>query len=362
VVPQDAVTSLEELLKAVARQRSLRGRLRVLGHSWQLLRSLTPAEREKVALRMGSSWAWKRLEKSFLRDGQLDDNERMLGRILERMGDSDPEELRELASTLRSGDRAAGKDLLMMTLKEALEEEATEEEHRLEELVEVDAAEPEAGPDPEPELVATPQGVLASSPAETVATAEASESDAPEVPEPPPAPAPPRAPSPSIPPRPPRQRTETPDAPRPTEDEARPVPVGFAGGLERLRVLRSLQHDPEPGAALGRAGRAELIDALGEGWAARRALSRMITAGSLDDLDEALALIARLGRAGQQTWCLADLIASWDLDAAARRRVLDAAPSDAVRRRLARRGTRHAAPARTSLQVSRDAGLAAADE
>jgi hypothetical protein len=346
-VSQDAVTSLEELLKALARERSLRGRLRVLGHSWQLLRSLAPAEREKVALRMGSSWAWKRLEKSFLRDGQLSDKEQLVGRIFERMGDSDPAELRELASTLRSGDAAAGKDLLMLTLKEALEEEATEEEDRLEELLEAEAAaetpaEPVPEPTPEPELVATPEEVLASSLAETVAAAEASEVSAPRVSEPPPEPAPPPAPSPSVAPPPPQPRVRAPHAPLPPDLEAPPLPTTAGGGLERLRVLRSLQRDPEPGAALGRAGRAELIGALGEGWAARRALSRMISAGSLDDLDEALALIAHLGRSGQQTWCLADLIAAWDLDAAARQRVLDAAPSDAARRRLARRGPRHA--------------------
>jgi hypothetical protein len=90
------IESLEALLRALARERSLRGRLRVLGHSWKLLRSLTPAEREKVALRLGSNWAWKRLEKSFLRDGDLDETEQFVGRVFERLGDADPKELRKL--------------------------------------------------------------------------------------------------------------------------------------------------------------------------------------------------------------------------------------------------------------------------
>ena len=96
------ITSLEDLLKALSRERSLGGRLRVLGHSWTLLRSLSPAQREKVALRIGSQWAWKRVEKAFLSDGELSENERLVGRVFERMGDSEPGELRKLARTMRS--------------------------------------------------------------------------------------------------------------------------------------------------------------------------------------------------------------------------------------------------------------------
>jgi len=110
-----------------------------------------------------------------------------------------------------------------------------------------------------------------------------------------------------------------------------------SSGAERLRVLRSLQADERPGADLGRSGRARLLESLGDGWAARRALSRMIACHSLDGLDEALALIALLGGSGQRIWCLSDLIEHWPLDDAAKQRVLEAAPTDAARRRLAHR-------------------------
>lgn len=338
------IESLEELLRALGRERSLRGRLRVLGHSWQLLRSLSPAERERVALRMGSSWAWKRLEKSFLRDGHLDDTEQLVGRVFERLGDSDPGELRRLASLVRSRDREGAQDLLLMTLREALEEEADageaglaaeretqgraaeSPEERLEERVSVapaeappappppPRAEPEPGPARKPELVDSAAGVLASSLARPVESAELA----------PPPPALALAPEPAA---------AAPPA-------RRPVP-GALGGAERLRSLRALQREGAA-AELGREGRARLVESLGGGWASRRALSRMIAARALDDLDEALRLVAALARPSQQSWCLADLIEHWPLDEQARARVLGAAPSDAARRRLARRA--HAAP------------------
>ena len=113
--------------------------------------------------------------------------------------------------------------------------------------------------------------------------------------------------------------------------------MAATGGADRLRVLRALDRGERAGVDLGREGRARLVESLGGGWASRRALSRMIAAHSLDGVDEALHLVARLERPGQQAWCLADLIAHWQLDAAALERVLDAVPTDAARRRLARR-------------------------
>jgi len=71
----------------------------------------------------------------------------------------------------------------------------------------------------------------------------------------------------------------------------------------------------------------------------------MISGDGLDDVGEALQLIEGLARLGQRTWCLADLIERGGLDADALARVIAAAPSDASRRRLARRAAsprRHA--------------------
>ena len=66
----------------------------------------------------------------------------------------------------------------------------------------------------------------------------------------------------------------------------------------------------------------------------------MIRSHSATDLEEALGLIRRLPGATDQLWCLGDLIQYWDLDDEARRRVVDAAPTEPGKRRLARRAER----------------------
>ena len=141
---------VEGLLRALAKERSLRGRLRVLGRSWKMLRSLPPVDRERVALRLGSKWAWKRVEKAFLKDGELSENEQLVGRAFERMGGADPTELRKLARTIREGDSESARDLLMLTLTEALEEEADEEEARPTPAPPPRAAEAQEPEEPEP--------------------------------------------------------------------------------------------------------------------------------------------------------------------------------------------------------------------
>jgi hypothetical protein len=373
------IESLEELLRALGHERSLRARLRVLGHSWQLLRQLSPAEREKVALRLGSSWAWSRLEKSFLRDGELDETEELVGRVFERLGDSDPAELRKLASMIRSGDRAGSQDLLLLTLQEALEEEA---------LAVETAPQPDPWPFPGQDLAAPD---LAAGPTRTAPVRQPAREQKAKPAEPEPRPPEPVAQAareiePDPQPLEPVPQALEPD-PRALEPTgrsgpervasvsgalasslARPVesaatqpavswlepasvdvhedepsdgssihPSSALDGVDRLRSLRSLHADPRVGADLGRQGRARLVESLGGGWASRRALSHMIASGGMNDLNEVLLLIAGLARPGHRTWCLADLIERGGLDATALERVLAAAPSDGARRRLARR-------------------------
>ena len=345
------IANLEGLLRALAKERSLRGRLRVLGHSWKLLRALSPHEREQVALRLGSKWAWKRVEKAFLKDGELSESEELVGRAFERMGSSDPGELREMARMIRDGDRAGAQDLLMMTLTEALEEEAQEEEAlseeeraakqlareaaaagealreaEVEETLAEEVLEEAVGNEPTPlsEAVERAENVVASALARPV-----------EEPAPPPAP----KPQPVIPrvvPA-PAQDGMKPDSPPPHTSEPSIALAADGNGADRLRVLRALQRSPRPGSDLGRAGRAALVASLGGGWASRRALSRMIRTHSLDGVDEAVHLARTLARPGQQAWCLGDLIAYWELDPGDLDRILEAAPTDAARRRLAHR-------------------------
>jgi len=101
--------------------------------------------------------------------------------------------------------------------------------------------------------------------------------------------------------------------------------------------LRALQGDPDAVRAIGREGRRALVARLGGGWASRRALSRMIQARALEDLDEALALLAAVDSPVARIWCLGDLLDGWPLAAGEIERVLAAAPSEAARRRLERR-------------------------
>ena len=323
----DAPTaSLEQLLSALTNEPSLRGKLRVLGRSWTLLRSLSPGQREQVALAVGTRWVWERVEKSFLKDGELSDSEQMLGQAFERLGDADPQELRSIARTIKQGDTRAARDLLLNSLSDALEEEASEGEEQAigvaaHEEEDATAMPPESGPTQAAERVETAAAVLASSRARVTPPAEAG---APEPPAAPPAPEPPAPP---------------PVATSAAQPVVHPTaPTHAVGtGADRLRILRALQRSEHPGAELGTRGRSELLESLGGGWATRRALSRMINARSLDGVDEALALIDRLGSPSQQTWCLADLLHHWDLEQTEIEQILDAAPSNAARRRLARR-------------------------
>ena len=110
--------------------------------------------------------------------------------------------------------------------------------------------------------------------------------------------------------------------------------------VERLVLLRELSREPGAAASLGPEGRARLLERIGSGWAGRRALTQMIRDHSLEDLDEALLLAERLGSPVQQGWCLGDLLEHWELDDADRRKVIEAASSDASRRRLERRSAR----------------------
>ena len=319
------IANLESLLRALAKERSLRGRLRVLGHSWKLLRALSPHEREQVALRLGSKWAWKRVEKAFLKDGELSESEGLVGRAFERMGSSDPGELREMARMIRDGDRAGAQDLLMMTLTEALEEEAQEEEALSEEE--------RAAKQLAREAAATREALREAEVEKTLAREELDEEfeDEPPPPAPKPQPVIPRVvPAPA--------QTETIPAPPAAPSPRLSIPLAAEGdGADRLRVLRELQRSPRPGTDLGRSGRAALLESLGGGWASRRALSRMIRTRSLDGVDEAVQLIRTLVRPGQQAWCLGDLIAHWELDPDDLARILEAAPTDAARRRLTHR-------------------------
>jgi hypothetical protein len=354
-------------MRGLRRERSPREKLSLIARSWRLLQGLTQEERERVALAFGSEWLWKRLERLFLADGKLLAWEVGVKRVLERAGGADPADLRAAAASLRARDLRGLPDILLDTLREALEGEAALRERGAGGAVARAQVEivPEPGEDAawpggdEPE--ARPVEAQAPRPVEPAGPrpVEARAARPPEPPRPeplppledgaapgarapesaPPSEAPPCTPAVAVPPR----RDGHVAAARELEPEPAALPAavssaspGLAAG-ERLARLRALRADPACAARLGPEERLALLDALGPGWASRRALSILLCSRAVSGLDEALALVARLPSAAQRVWCLADLLACWDLDDAGRKRVLDAAPGSAARRRLAGR-------------------------
>ncbi len=337
-----ATTALKDLLRELENARGLRGRLGILARSFDLLRKLSPADRERVALRVGSDWAWGQIERSFMKDGKLSEAEQVIQQAFETIGSADPSELRQAARRIRERDTDGLEQAAIQTLERILEEDG-------------------ALTAPPGEAVATPLGVNAAldtvAKSEDVAVTETSEatqpaaaknaSEAPAPAEPKPAAITPRRrlPSPGQPtprkqpPPPPRRpaparsraaRRDEPTAPDP------PAALAFPSSAERLRALRSLR-TPGHAASLGSATRRQWIAGLGSSWAGRRALSSMIQAGALEDLDEALTLIDLLERDSDKVWCLIDWVESQSPAAPERARLLEAAPSPSSRRRLERR-------------------------
>jgi len=383
--------SFEEFLRQLAAQRGTTGKLRLAARYWRQVKSLSAAERERVALALGSQVAWKQLERLFLRDGTLSEDERAVQEALDRLGDADPDELRRWAAQLRHTDRRRVSDLVATAVQAALEQEA-------EEIGRATPAPGGAGNEPATDSVTPPEKAApgpAAAPAAAPPTPAASpapaapastsrppaaspqasakpspmpfQGSAPPAPAPArssvrPAPAPPpaSAPAPSI--RSPiaEDPAPAPAAPNPapaasTSPASRrpawgsplpdPIPATFRrdgpraslSAVQRLRELRELRENPAGVAALGAAGRAELVANLGPGWAARRAVSELIRGGVVTGVDESLGLIAQLDTPVRQSWCLGVLIDHVRLSAAERERVLEAAPTAAARRRLARR-------------------------
>ena len=326
---------------------------------------------------LGSKAAWSRLEKLFAKDG-LSDGELAVKRALDRVGAADPDELRDLASKVRSGNYADVSRELVEVVGRALDEEAdsdetggvsedaliddeaeppdaveaideaaADEEAAREEAVFHEAAPREEGsaeeaPDEAPMLVGEPSddiprvvgapvgaAVIASSPPLPGGSTEP-ERQAPEMVAGPEQPAPEAVAKPA---RPSPEAVPTPVPPS-LEVVTEPDTGPTLSAAEKLGLLRTLRADPGYGARLGRAGRAQLLVRLGPGWAARRALSELIRGQAVDDLDEALQLAGDLLSDVQNAWCLGDLVQHWALDETELERVLQAARNPAAASRL----------------------------
>jgi hypothetical protein len=77
-----------------------------------------------------------------------------------------------------------------------------------------------------------------------------------------------------------------------------------------------------------------LLDEYPSGWARRRVLETLLRAGIPSRVDDALALVERLGTAGERMWALTTLVATHDLDQEEQERLVAAAGGSSFARRL----------------------------
>ncbi len=355
--------TLDEFLHELSARRGLHRKIGLVGRYWRQVQALPADKQQQVALALGSKAAWNRLEKLFAKDGTLSDGKLAVKRALDRVGRAEPDELRDLASKVRSGNYADVSRELVEVVGEALDEEADSDEIAgagEEAAIDDETEPPDAGEangepavdDAEAFHEAPPDSAPASA-------ADPADDDAPHVVEAPVAaaaavsspPLPEVVAAPTLPPPPEVVAAPTPSpTPEVVADPTPPPPEAVAApdttraptltAAEKLGLLRTLRADPGYGARLGRSGRAQLLARLGSGWATRRALSELIRGQAVEDLDEALRLTGHLHSEVQKTWCLGDLVQYWALDEPELERVLRAARSPATSARLRRRHAR----------------------
>jgi hypothetical protein len=387
---------LEELIKRLEAERGMGRKVRLLAGSWPLLSKLSPKQRERVALAVGSRWAWRNLESMFGHPDKLSDSQIQVKNLFERIGTADPDELRELGKEIKKGGIGGAQSRLLGALEHALEENLDAEQHlespELEppKLTASGTSSQKDAPTPPPpppwlpgnmlEELDEPEAPYRSPAQKPVAAAAAvagatlskepgsSSSDEPRQDTPkieadatPESPAPAHGrtePEEELPTSSPiTSETAAPPSDRPdpieetdhTETSVEPVLVEDEPAHSRRREtvtlsavesLHTLQRLSSGKLASSRTSRAALVGSLGSGWAARRAVSSMIRSHAVADVGEALDLIRSLPKSTQQAWCLGDLLQHWQLDDDARKHVLAAAPTPAAKRRLTQRGAR----------------------
>lgn len=329
------------------------GRLRLLGRGVAALRQLSPWDR-KVLLRMaGFEGAESLIERLATEDGETAER---LHRVLAEI-ERDPKRAEATVRALSDPQqRGEAIESLVDLLDRANQEDAPPPAPPA-------PPAPAAPPMPSPPLPSLPEdaplpelagGSVRPAPpasarvaaAATVAAAAAAKAEAekakPVEPDPAPPPAPERPlPRPPAPPEPTRPREPPPPeaTARPTSPELSDPSSDLAERSAQgvLHTLLDLRRRLEAGESVpGEALRTFLADESHPAWARRRAVTAWIEARR-PDADEALGVIGELGSAGDRAWCLGALAASRSWSQAAWEKILDAAPDDSTRRRLARR-------------------------
>lgn len=302
-----APETLPELLQQLGSTYSPFERLKILSRAWKLLRAMSPQERLVVATQLGLDHADEVVEAVAKRSGH--ETSPALIAMIEKAQTRGTAHLPELVADLRDPQRRA----------ERLKQEA---QAVVAEALAEPPAPKSAPPKPTPPVAAAPPP-----PQPTPATV---------------APAPPVPVQAVPPPPPPPAVKEPPPPPKP-----QPVPVARKtdGALAeklaeassltgRFQILRRHLRDAR---GLPVDGLRSVVEAFPDGWARRRALVELLSAGSPAALHDALVLVETLGSERDRLWCLGTLAETRPLDPQGRDDLLAAIPSQAARRRLERR-------------------------
>jgi len=336
---------LQALLLEIGRAKGLRAKVKLVETSLGFVRSLSARDRERVAMRVGSQWAWSAIEQLLARDGKLDERDQLVQRVFERVTSKEPDDFRTYMRDVREvglaevGRRVAGEAFAAASdveTSEWVEIARSGAEGDLAPLERVagevvsemlgDVAESADVPGDAREAIATPAPTPtpASEPLVEIAKVEAPRASAAPART---APAVTRAPAPAA----ARAPEPVSVAPPPTAE------LPFTTARDRLRALRSLRESPSTLRDATPDERRRFLARFGGGWAARRATSQLVRARAMRDVDEALGWVEALDSDTRRAFCLGDLLELEELDAADTERIVAAAPSDAVRRRLERR-------------------------
>jgi len=307
---------VDELAAHLQSAGSLRERLSLIATHWSELRKLPRAQRENIAIGMGSRWASRRMMRLMEADGKLTEGERLAKSALEQLGSGDPRELRKLAGQLKEGNFDGVEHVFIGALGSAVDARATE-------VTDGPSAEPPPLP-VEVEEIVVPEAQepveidLAESAEEltsvlaAVAAARLDEES---------------------------QETtgESPEVQAVPAVDAAPAPVApvmaptTTPRIEAMSEAESTALEIDPSDADSPVTESR--------WRLRRSVSNRIRDRGYASLDAALEAVGQLAPADHK-WCLGDLIEHWVLDPGDLVRILDASPDERTRKRLATRAMR----------------------
>jgi len=247
----NSIYELGRLVNELRRISSPLGRMKLLARGWRSIQRLTPGDRRKLAKQVGVEGAENLIERMAAQKSRV--GPALIQRALDRVRDSDPEQLGRVLKALRDSEQRGP---MIRTGARMVAESLAEP-----------ASEPEPVPEPTPELEPEPE------------------------PEPEAEPEPEPEPEPEVVPE--------------------PEPVSIQNRLlERIentdsltRRFRALREDAALARGLSLDQLEGLITSFPQGWARRRALAALLRAGIPPDREAAASLVEKLESPISRKWC-----------------------------------------------------------